>query len=302
VQHLLNSDDLSADDVHKLMDTAAGFLADLKAGKPNTNVLADKIILMMFYENSTRTLTSFDMAAKRLGAQVVVWNPEISSVHKNETFTDTVDVLAAMNPDGIVIRHSEYGAPGYVAGRVKCPVINGGDSWREHPTQALVDAFTILQHKEKLEGLRVAICGDVAHSRVANSNAVLLTNMGAEVRIVAPEFLLPQKLPIDGVETFADLDEGIESCDVVMMLRIQKERMEMSLIPDTKTYFKTFGLTKDRLKKAKPEAIVMHPGPINRGVEISDEMADDPKHSVILQQAANGVPVRMAVLSTLLTC
>lgn len=300
MQNLLSIDDLTPHDIAALIESAGKHKAALKAGTWNKTALQDKIILMMFYENSTRTLTSFDIAAKRLGAQVVIWNPERSSLNKNETFFDTIDTLSALNPDGIVIRHSEYGAPGFVAARVDCPVINGGDSWREHPTQALLDAFTIVEHKGKLDGLRVAICGDIAHSRVANSNAVLLTKMGAHVRIVAPEFLMPQKFPIDGVEMFTTLEEGVQDCDVVMMLRIQKERMEMSLIPDTNTYFKDYGLTTDRLKHAKQDVIVMHPGPINRGVEISDDVADDPNHSVILKQAGNGIPVRMAVLEALM--
>lgn len=300
MRHLLSIEDLASEDIHEIMNLAARFDRALEAGTVDGTTLKDKIILMMFYENSTRTLTSFDIAARRLGAQVVVWHPEISSVHKNETFTDTIDTLAAMKPDGLVIRHSEYGAPGFVAGRMACPVINGGDSWREHPTQALLDAYTMIKHKGSLDGLRVAICGDIAHSRVANSNAVLLTKMGAEVRIVAPEFLMPQKFPIDGVEMFTSMEEGIKDCDVVMMLRIQKERMEMSLIPDTDTYFKDYGLTTERLNLAKADAIVMHPGPINRGVEISDDVADDMSQSMILEQVANGIPVRMAVLQTLI--
>lgn len=300
MRHLLSIEDLASEDIHEIMNLAARFDRALEAGTVDCTTLKDKIILMMFYENSTRTLTSFDIAARRLGAQVVVWHPEISSVHKNETFTDTIDTLAAMKPDGLVIRHSEYGAPGFVAGRMACPVINGGDSWREHPTQALLDAYTMIKHKGSLEGLRVAICGDIAHSRVANSNAVLLTKMGADVRIVAPEFLMPQKFPIDGVEMFTSMEEGIKDCDVVMMLRIQKERMEMSLIPDTDTYFKGYGLTADRLKLAKADAIVMHPGPINRNVEIAEDVADDQKQSMILEQVANGIPVRMAVLQTLI--
>ena len=301
MKHLLSIEDLSPDDIDQIMDVAKYYKEALDSGAWDRNKLADKIVLMMFYENSTRTLTSFDMAARRLGAQVVVWHPEISAIHKNETFHDTVDTLAAMKPDAVVIRHSEYGAPGFVADRVDCPVINGGDSWREHPTQALLDAFTILRAKGQVEGLNIAICGDIAHSRVANSNAALLTKMGANVRVIAPEFLMPQKFPIDGVEMFTSMEEGLPGCDVVMMLRIQKERMEMSLIPDNDQYFKTYGLSTDRLAYTNSDAIIMHPGPMNRGVEIADEVADDPVRSVIKKQVSNGIPVRMAVLDILLS-
>lgn len=300
MKHLLSIDDLTFDDVDRIMDMSAYYKDALDSGTWDRQKLSDKIILMMFYENSTRTLTSFDMAARRLGAQVVVWHPEISSIHKNESFNDTIDTLAAMKPDGIVIRHSEYGAPGFVASRVDCPVVNGGDSWREHPSQALLDAFTMIRHKNTLEGLRVAICGDIAHSRVANSNALLLKKMGAEVRIIAPEFLMPQKFAVEGVEMLTSMEEGLPGCDVVMMLRIQKERMEMSLIPDQATYYNEYGLTPERLKLAKKDAIVMHPGPMNRGVEIADEVADDPVCSVVKEQVANGIPVRMAILDLLL--
>lgn len=299
MKHLLSIDDLTFEDIDRIMAKSAEYADGLAAGEWDAERLKNKLILMMFYENSTRTLTSFDIAARRLGAQVVIWHPEISSIHKNETFHDTIDTLAAMKPDGVVIRHSEYGAPGFVAGRVDCPVVNGGDSWREHPSQALLDAFTMIRNKNTLEGLRVAICGDIAHSRVANSNAVLLKKMGADVRIIAPEFLMPQKFPVQGVEMFTSMEDGLPGCDVVMMLRIQKERMEMSMIPDNATYYKEYGLTPERLKLAKSDAIVMHPGPMNRGTEIADEVADDPKRSVIKQQVANGIPVRMAILDLL---
>jgi aspartate carbamoyltransferase catalytic subunit len=299
MKHLLGID--HADDIKSVLDRAAYYASGLESGKWDKDRLKNKIILTLFFENSTRTLTSFDIAAKRLGAEVVVWHPKISSVHKNENFADTIDTLAQMNPDAIIMRHSEYGAPSYVAGRVQCPVINGGDSWREHPTQALLDALTMIQAKGSLDGLKVAICGDIAHSRVANSNALLLKKMGADVRFVAPEYLMPQKYPVDGIAKFTSLEEGLVGCDVVMMLRIQKERMEMSLIPDNETYYKEYGLTPERLKLAKPDAIVMHPGPMNRGVEIADEVADDPQHSYIRKQVANGIPTRMAVLDLLVS-
>ena len=303
MKHLLGIDELSHDDIEDYLDRAQYYAEALESGKWDKNKLQNKIVLTLFFENSTRTLTSFDIATKRLGADVVVWHPKISSVHKDENFSDTIETLAEMEPDAIVIRHSEYGAPGYVANRVRCPVINGGDSWREHPTQALLDALTMLQEKKTLEGLNVAICGDIAHSRVANSNAHLLQKMGAQVKIIAPEFLMPHDekgpFPLKGVEKFTAMEDGLPGSDVVMMLRIQKERMDKSLIPDGAAYFKEFGLTHERLKLAKPDAIIMHPGPMNRGVEIADDVADDPKRSMIARQVANGIPTRMAVLDML---
>lgn len=300
MDHLLGIDLLDKDQIHDLLERADYYAKALQSGKWDRNKLQNKIVLNLFYENSTRTLTSFDIAAKRLGADVVVWHPKISSVRKDESFSDTIDTLAEMEPDAIVIRHSEFGAPGFVAGRVRCPVINAGDSYREHPTQALLDALTMIQEKGSLEGLNVAICGDIAHSRVANSNMILLDKMGANVKIIAPESLMPQKFPIDNVATFTSLEDGLPDTDVVMMLRIQKERMDSSLVPDNAAYHNEFGLTHERLKLAKPDAIVMHPGPMNRGVEISDDVADDPTRSMIKRQVANGIPTRMAVLDALI--
>ncbi|MBK9584536.1 MAG: aspartate carbamoyltransferase catalytic subunit [Alphaproteobacteria bacterium] len=301
MKHLLGIAELSAEEIRNILDRADYYSDALVNGKWDRTKLENKIVLTMFFETSTRTVTSFDMAAKRLGADVVNWNAEYSSLKKDETFTDTIDTLGAMEPDAIVIRHYEYGAPGFVASRVKCPVINAGDSWREHPTQALLDALTMEQEKGKLEGLEVAICGDVAHSRVANSNILLLSKMGAKVRIVAPEILMPEKLPVEGIPKFTRLEEGIEGADIVMMLRIQKERMERSLIPDDAAFFRQYGLTAERLKHAKKDALVMHPGPMNRGLEIADDVADDPERSLLKKQVANGIPTRMAVLDLLLS-
>ncbi len=300
MDHLISIADLDQDQINTILDRAQHYAQGLESGAYNQDKLKSKIVLMLFYENSTRTLTSFDIAAKRLGAQVVVWHPKISSVRKDESFIDTIDTLSEMSPDAIIIRHSEYGAPGFVASRVNCPVINGGDSWRAHPTQALLDALTIKQEKGMLEGLTVSICGDIAHSRVASSNAQLLTTMGAKVRMIAPEFLMPQKLKIKGIEAFTSMEDGLPGSDVIMMLRIQKERMDASLIPNSETYFKEYGLTQERLKLAKPDVMVLHPGPMNRGVEISNDVADDPKHSFIRKQVANGIPTRMAVLDMLI--
>lgn len=206
-----------------------------------------------------------------------------------------------MKPDGVIIRHSDYGAPDFAASRMGCPVINAGDSWREHPTQALLDALTIQQEKGRLEGLNIAICGDIAHSRVAASNMILLRKMGAHVRIIAPPALMPEKLPADGIEKFDTLEDGLKGCDIVMALRIQKERMESGLIDSDEHYFAHYGLTGEKLSLAKPDVRVLHPGPMNRGVEIADEVADDPQRSLILRQVTNGVAVRMAVLDLLLS-
>ncbi len=301
IKHLLSIDDLSADQIEDVINRSDYYARALYDGRWDREKLDQKIILTLFFESSTRTLTSFDIAAKRLGADVVNWNANVSSLNKDESFSDTIDTLSAMKPDCIVIRHSEYGAPKFVANRVDCPVINAGDSWREHPTQAFLDALTIKQEKYKLEGLTVAICGDVAHSRVANSNAKLLTKMGAHVRFVAPPMLMPQKLPVEGIECFDNIEDGIKDADVVMMLRIQKERMDRGTIPDEAAYFNNYGLTFDRLKNAKPDALVMHPGPMNRGVEIADDVADDPKRSMMKKQVANGIPTRMAILDMVMS-
>lgn len=301
MKHLLGIEDLSKDDIEKLLEKGRYYAQSLETGDWDKQRLKHKIILTLFYENSTRTLTSFDMAAKRLGAEVVIWHPKISSIHKDENFTDTIDTLSAMKPDGIVIRHSEYGAPNFVAGRVECPVINGGDSWRAHPSQALLDALTIQQAKGKLEGLQVAICGDIAHSRVARSNAVLLDKMGASVRLVAPPSLIPEKFPVPDLPVFSTMEEGLENCDVIMMLRIQKERLDASMVPDPAAYCNQYGLTHDRVMRAAADVVILHPGPMNRGIEIADDVADDPHRSLIRKQVSNGIPMRMAILDLLVS-
>ncbi len=301
MEHLLSIEDLDADTIQDILNRAQYYAKALEDGRWDRHKLDNKIVLTLFFESSTRTLTSFDIAAKRLGADVVNWNANVSSLSKDESFSDTIDTLSAMEPDAIVIRHSEYGAPQFVANRVDCPVVNAGDSWREHPTQALLDALTITQEKDTLEDLTVSICGDVAHSRVANSNARLLSKMGANVRFVAPEFLMPQKLPVEGIECFDSIEDWIEDADVVMMLRIQKERMDRGSIPSDAAYFNNYGLTTERLKHAKKDALVMHPGPMNRGVEIADDVADDPFRSLMKKQVANGIPTRMAILDMVIT-
>ena len=230
---------------------------------------------------------------------MINWDEKTSSTSKGETFLDTVRNIDAMGPDALIIRHHEFGAPDYVAKRVKASVINAGDSWREHPTQALLDALTIRQAKGKLEGLHVAIVGDIAHSRVAASNMLLLTKMGAHVHAIAPPVLMPEKLP-DGVTKFDTLADGLKECDIVMTLRLQTERMQGALIDSEADYFKQYGLTHDSIRSAKPDALVLDPGPVIRGVQMSDDLADDPQRSLILKQVSNGVAVRMAVLDLLL--
>ncbi|MEM7650596.1 MAG: aspartate carbamoyltransferase catalytic subunit [Pseudomonadota bacterium] len=299
MKHLLGIDELDASQIDDILDRAEYYSKALVSGKWDHDKLADKIILHLFFEHSTRTLTSFEVAAKRLGARVVNWNPETSSLSKGENFTDTIDTLSAMKPDAIVMRHSEFGAPKFVAARSGCPVINGGDSWREHPTQALLDALTMRQHFGKLKGLKVTIVGDIAHSRVAGSNMQLLTKMGAKVRVVAPEVLMPEKLPFDEIEAHTSLADGIKGADVVMTLRLQKERMDTALVSSDAAYFNEFGLTLELLDKHAKGAMVMDPGPLVRGVQMEDSLAEDKNRSLILKQVANGIPTRMAVLDML---
>ena len=300
-RHFNNISDFSSAELDALLDRAQYWHDALKTPGFKSDLLVGKILFTLFFENSTRTRTSFELAAKRLGAEIVNWDVKTSSMTKDESFLDTIQTLGAMSPDGIIIRHSEYNAPNFVAGHVACPVVNAGDSYRAHPSQALLDALTIRQCKGRLQGLTVAICGDVAHSRVAGSNFVFLSKMGVNVRLIAPNFLIPEKLPAPDIQTFTSLEEGLPGCDVIMMLRIQKERMKASQIPDDLTYFRDYGLTRARLALAKPDAIVMHPGPMNRGVEIDYDIPDDPQVSVILKQVANGVPARMAILEKTLT-
>lgn len=294
--HMLDVESLGHGIPEHLMDRAEHWAAQLDSSKKIEPILAGKVFFNLFFEESTRTRMSFELAAKRLGAEVINFATQSSSLKKNESYYDTLANLAAMNPDGVILRHSEYNAPRFAAGIFKCPVINGGDSWRAHPTQALLDALTIRKMKGKIDGMTVAICGDIAHSRVARSNYVLLTRLGAKVRIVAPPMLMPQEKEFTNAERCDTLEKGIKDADIIMMLRLQKERMQAGMIDSDSAYFKTYGLTPERLALAKPDVYVMHPGPMNRGVEISDEVADDPQRSLILKQAALGVPVRMAVL------
>lgn len=293
---LLGIEGLSAADILLILDEAEQWAAFNRGPRKADDRLAGLTQINAFFENSTRTLFSFEIAGKRLGAQVSNFHPAASSVRKGESLIDTALTLNAMRPDLLVIRHEAVGAAAEVAALMDCPVINAGDGRGEHPTQALLDALTIRRRFGRIEGLKVAICGDIAHSRVANSNMRSLPLLGAEVRLVGPETLLPAT---SALPRFTDLDDGISGVDVVMMLRIQLERMEEAY-PDTLLdYHAEHGLTRARLDAAAPNAIVMHPGPMNRGVEIDGELADDPERSAILEQVEMGVAVRMACLDLL---
>jgi aspartate carbamoyltransferase catalytic subunit len=293
--HLLGIADLEPDEIQLVLDTA---LAMKEVGtRPIKKVptLRGRTIMNLFFESSTRTRMSFELAEKRLSADTLGMTTTGSSVSKGETLVDTARTLEAMSPDMIVIRHASSGAPHQLARICRASIINAGDGTHEHPTQALLDALTIIEHKRRLSGLRVAIVGDLIHSRVLRSNVLLLTKMGAEVRACGPATLLPPGLAAAGVEVSTSLDEAVEGVDVVMMLRVQRERMQGLYLPSVREYFAYFGLTPERLRRANEGAIVMHPGPMNRGVEIDSAVADGP-WSVILNQVANGVAVRMAVL------
>jgi len=295
---LLGIEGLSRDDILLILDEAEGWIGFNRQARKADDRLRGLTQINAFFENSTRTLFSFEIAGKRLGAQVSNFHPAASSVRKGESLIDTAQTLNAMGPDLLVIRHEQNGAAHEVAAMVDCPVINAGDGRGEHPTQALLDALTIRRRKGRIEGLKVAICGDLRHSRVAGSNLRALPLLGAEVRAVGPASLLPDVVP-PGVATFEDMEEGIEGADVVMMLRIQRERMEQAIAGSLGDFHACFGLTRARLAHASPDAMVMHPGPMNRGVEIAGDVADDRERSAILDQVANGVAVRMACLDLL---
>jgi aspartate carbamoyltransferase catalytic subunit len=270
-----------------------------RSGKTQRDLLKGRTLINLFFEDSTRTRTSFELAGKRLGADVINMSVSQSSVNKGETLIDTASTLNAMHCDLLVVRHAQSGAPALLSQKVSACVINAGDGTHEHPTQALLDALTIRRRKGRLEGLTVAICGDVLHSRVARSNIHLLSAMNARVRIVGPPTLIPAEVARMGVEVHHDMRSGLEGADVVMMLRLQKERMVGGLVPSSREFFRFYGLDAEKLAWAKPDAIVMHPGPMNRGIEIDSAIADDPERSVIGEQVEMGVAVRMAVLDVL---
>ena len=293
--HLLSIADLDAEDVNQILDAAEAFIEVSRRPVRKVPTLRGKTVINMFFEASTRTRTSFELAGKRLSADVVNISSSGSSVSKGESLLDTCKTLAAMRPDIVVIRHSASGAPEFVAKRVGCSVINGGDGAHEHPTQALLDAFAIRHAFGTLEGLKVAIIGDITHSRVARSNAALLNKFGSEVRFCAPLTLMPAGAGALGVKLYHRLDEALGGVDVIMLLRIQRERLEGPLLPSLREYSRTYGVSQRHLELAGPRAIVMHPGPMNRGVEIHPALADG-ERSVILDQVEAGVAVRMAVL------
>ncbi|MBT8466498.1 MAG: aspartate carbamoyltransferase catalytic subunit [Myxococcales bacterium] len=292
---LLDVEGLTKADVNRILDTAEAFLQVSRRPVRKVPTLRGKTVINLFYEASTRTRTSFELAGKRLSADVINMSVSASSVKKGETLQDTCRTLQAMHPDVIVIRHASSGAPNYVASKIGCSVINAGDGMHAHPTQALLDAFTIRRAKGTLDNLVVAIVGDIAHSRVARSNAHLLKLFGCEVRVVGPRTLLPAAADSLGVRVFDALEDGLAGADVVMVLRIQSERLEGALLPSLREYARTFGIGPVTIGPAKPDAIIMHPGPMNRGVEIESLIADG-ERSVVLQQVEAGVAVRMALL------
>ncbi len=294
-KHILGIKDLSADEITFILETADSFKEINTRQIKKVPTLRGKTIVNLFFEASTRTRTSFEIAGKRLSADTVNISASSSSVVKGETLEDTAQNIEAMHPDIIVMRHSASGACDYLAQRLACSVVNAGDGTHEHPSQALLDAFTIRQHKGSCAGLTVTIAGDITHSRVVRSNIYCLTKLGAKVRIVGPRTMVPPGIQQLGCEVFYNLEEAIKDADVIMMLRIQRERQGKTLIPSLREYSRFFGLNEQRLKLAKPDAIVMHPGPMNRGVEIASAVADGAQN-VILDQVENGVAVRMALL------
>ncbi|MBA3448150.1 MAG: aspartate carbamoyltransferase catalytic subunit [Pseudaminobacter sp.] len=298
-RHLLGIRDLSPLDIELLLDRADAAVAISRQPEKKTGTLRGRTQINLFYEASTRTQSSFELAGKRLGADVMNMSVASSSVKKGETLIDTAMTLNAMRPDILIIRHGSAGAAALLAQKVGCSVVNAGDGAHEHPTQALLDALTIRRAKGDIAQLTVAICGDILHSRVARSNILLLNALGARVKVVAPSTLLPTGIARMGVEVCPTMAEGLKGADVVMMLRLQRERMAGAFVPSVREYFHYFGLDAEKLKAAKDGALVMHPGPMNRGVEIASEIADGPQ-SVIQEQVEMGVAVRMAVMEALL--
>jgi aspartate carbamoyltransferase catalytic subunit len=298
-RHLLQIEGMDKREIDAMLDLAESYVLLNRSGKTQRDLLRGRTLINLFFEDSTRTRTSFELAGKRLGADVLNMSVSTSSVNKGETLLDTAATLNAMNTDLLVVRHGESGAPALLAQKVDAAVINAGDGTHEHPTQALLDALTIRRRRGRLEGLTVAICGDVLHSRVARSNIFLLSAMGSRVRVVGPPTLMPAEVERLGVEVFHDMRAGLADCDIVMMLRLQRERMTRGLVPSFREFFRFYGLDAEKLACAKPDALVMHPGPMNRGVEIDSAVADDPVRSVIKEQVEMGVAVRMAVLDIL---
>ena len=297
-RHLLGIDHLAPEEIRSVLDLADRYV-DLNRRTKSADVLAGMTQINMFFEASTRTQASFELAGKRLGADVMTMQVAHSSVKKGETLIDTALTLNAMHPDLLVVRHPSSGAVNLLASKVNCAVLNAGDGRHEHPTQALLDALTIRRAKGRIQRLTVAICGDIAHSRVARSNLILLGKMENRIRLIGPPTLMPAGVNEFGCEVFDDMREGLAGCDVVMMLRLQRERMDGGFIPSEREYYHRYGLDAEKLAFAAPDAIVMHPGPMNRGVEIDGSLADDIRRSVIQEQVEMGVAVRMACMDLL---
>ncbi len=298
-QHLLTIEGLSVSNITKLLDLADSYATHNRDIGTKQSLLSGCTQINLFFESSTRTRTSFELAGKRLGADTINMSVEGSAIKKGETLIDTAMTLNAMQPDVLVVRHPESGAAALLAQKVDCSVINAGDGTHAHPTQALLDALTIRRRKGQLQGLVVAICGDILNSRVARSNIQLLTTMGAQVRVIAPPTLLPASVDRLGVELHHDMRLGLNNCDIVMMLRLQTERMHGTFVPSVREYYHFYGLDYDKLSSAKSDALIMHPGPMNRGVEIDTAVADDIDRSLIREQVEMGVAVRMACLDLL---
>ena len=297
--HLLGIEPLRPEEITALLDLADSYVDLSRSDRKHTDVLAGLTQINMFFEASTRTQASFELAGKRLGADVMNMAMQASSIKKGETLIDTALTLNAMQPDLLVVRHPNSGAVDLLAQKVHCAVLNAGDGRHEHPTQALLDALTIRRAKGRLHRLSIAICGDIAHSRVARSNLILLGKMENRIRLIGPPTLMPAGIADFGVEVFDDMEEGLDDVDVVMMLRLQKERMDGGFIPSEREYYHRYGLDAAKLSRAKPDAIIMHPGPMNRGVEIDGTLADDINRSVIQDQVEMGVAVRMAAMDLL---
>lgn len=298
-RHLLGIEGLDRADIEAILALAKTYVARNRSQDKKHPILRGQTLINLFYENSTRTRTSFELAGKRLGMDVINMSVATSSAKKGETLIDTAMTLNAMHPDFIAVRHGESGAPHLLAQKVNCRVINAGDGSHEHPTQALLDALAIIERKGKIDGLKVTICGDILHSRVARSNIMLLTRMGADVHVVAPPTLMPAKVESFGVTKHYSMKDGLKNADVVMTLRLQTERMKSAFVPSEREYFHLYGLDKDKMAYAKPDAIILDPGPIIRGLQIDSELADDINRSVILTQVEMGVAVRQAVLELL---
>jgi aspartate carbamoyltransferase catalytic subunit len=297
-RHLLGIQGLNRLEIESLLDLSDSYVNQNRQIDKKSATLRGRTQINLFFEPSTRTQASFELAGKRLGADVMNMSVGNSSVKKGETLIDTAMTLNAMHPDVIVVRHHAAGAVELLSRKVDCAVVNAGDGAHEHPTQGLLDALTIRRNKGKIEGLVIAICGDILHSRVARSNVILLSALGAVVRLIAPPTLIPPGFETLGVPIYTDMKKGLEGADIIMMLRLQRERMSGSFIPSAKEYFRYYGLDAEKLKLAKPDALVMHPGPMNRGVEISTDVADGAQ-SLIKEQVEMGVAVRMAVLESL---